>query len=124
MKEKSNLKTILVILQFIFLFLPLDTIKAENGEDFGYSGIWYTIISEEDGTCKTREGSLDSYPWEPGNPYCSQEIDIPSVAIYNRKEYKVVEIGDASFCNCDYLNSVTFPETLVSIGDYAFYRCI
>ena len=47
------------------------------------------------------------------------------VVIPNEIEgYPVVEIMDSAFANCSYLHSITIPEYVTSIGDYAFWNCV
>jgi len=36
----------------------------------------------------------------------------------------VVKIGDNAFFNCYYLTSISIPESVTSIGKYAFYLCL
>ena len=48
---------------------------------------------------------------------------IPTIVTYNNREYTVVSIGEAAFCRCTGLTSVTIPSTIVSIGKGAFCRC-
>ncbi|MGN0185078.1 MAG: leucine-rich repeat domain-containing protein, partial [Aristaeellaceae bacterium] len=35
----------------------------------------------------------------------------------------LTSIGDYAFYDCDALTSITLPDGLTSIGDYAFYDC-
>lgn len=37
---------------------------------------------------------------------------------------KVVKLGKNAFVNADYLHSVTLPETVTALGDYAFVNCL
>ncbi len=37
--------------------------------------------------------------------------------------HAVTSIGDYAFCNCEYLTSVTIPDSVTSIGDSAFSCC-
>ncbi len=48
---------------------------------------------------------------------------IISKLIYNGRTMKVVRIANDAFMSCSALTSVTFPETLTSIGLRAFYGC-
>lgn len=56
--------------------------------------------------------------------YDSQEyVDIPETVSYDGKEYKVSGIGTCAFRSCDRLISVTIPDTVTYIGNYAFDEC-
>ncbi|MBQ3494802.1 MAG: leucine-rich repeat domain-containing protein, partial [Clostridia bacterium] len=35
----------------------------------------------------------------------------------------ITKIGNYAFLNCEDLKSITLPDSLLTIGDYAFYRC-
>ena len=49
------------------------------------------------------------------------EVVIPSTATLGGKSYQVTAVGDNAFYECNKLASVTLPNGLVSIGQYAFY---
>ena len=57
------------------------------------------------------------------NPY-SGDITIPEAVYYNGKTYGVTSIGVLAFEDCSGLTSVTIPNSVTSIGRWAFYGCI
>lgn len=42
---------------------------------------------------------------------------------YNEETYKVTAIGDAAFADCTTVTSISIPESVESIGNYAFHNC-
>ena len=50
--------------------------------------------------------------------------NIPGSITSGGKQYTVTSIGQSAFSNCSTLTSVTFPNSMVAISDYAFQGCI
>ena len=106
------------------LFLCLGLILAIPGfaVDFSYTyegqTLNYTIISEVDKTCKTKDGS---YNYQVNN--VTGAVKIPAKANYNGAEYTVTEIGTYTFSGCTNLTSVELTDNIQTIGNYTFYRC-
>ena len=50
------------------------------------------------------------------------EVAIPATATLGGKSYKVTAIGHNAFRECYFLNSLTLPSGLVSIGNYSFFN--
>ncbi|MDE5871450.1 MAG: Ig-like domain-containing protein, partial [Muribaculaceae bacterium] len=98
-----------------------------NGDEFEYEGILYTIISLEEKTCQTKDGTgdtmLDHHPDYVAGNRVSGNIVIPSKVSFEGEEYTVVKIGDKGFCNQRGLTSVVLPETVKEIGTFAFCGC-
>lgn len=78
--------------------------------DFEVDGIYYSIISLSDLTCKVVSGNT-SY---------RGEVVIPNNVTYNNRTLSVKAIGARAFTN-SYLTSVTIPASVDSIYDDAFY---
>ena len=61
---------------------------------------------------------------KPGSPDVSGDVVILDKFMIEGHEYTVSQIGRGAFIYyCDSLTAVTLPETIVSIGDVAFYCC-
>ena len=86
---------------------------AASAETVEIDGIWYNLVS------KTKQAAVISNP--NGKKY-SSFITIPSCITYGDLEYCVTSIGSA-FSGCTNLVSVTLPESVTLIGDFAFSGC-
>ena len=81
------------IKNFIVAFISLCTTlpaMAADGDDFTYDGINYTVISEADKTCKTKDGfgSADSE--------VTGDIVIPETVHNGNETYTVIGLGDGA----------------------------
>ena len=82
----------------------------------------------EDGTLIISGGEMDNYntvenlpPWiYQGGIDPKKSITIRKVVIKDG----VTNIGREAFEHCSSLTSITIPNSVTSIGDYAFYLCI
>ncbi len=81
--------------------------------DFEADGMYYTVISVQDLTCKVSEGDIKY----------EGDIVIPSEVTYNNRNLSVVAIGEEAFSKCSSLTSVTIPNSVTSIGKKAFADC-
>ena len=52
------------------------------------------------------------------------EVVIPESVTYNGRPYHVTTIGQSAFSDCSSLTSITIPNSVTSIGIYAFRSCI
>ena len=101
---------------FVFLFsLILSVVFSTSAlaYDVKIDGIYYNLISKG----KTAEVTY-------GEEKYSGEVVIPSSITVEGKEYTVTSIGISAFKGCRGLTSVTIPNSVTSIGFYAFAWCI
>ncbi len=83
-------------------------------DNFVVDGICYNILSSDDKTVAVTKSYSSDY---------SGDVVIPETVTKEGIEYRVTAIGDGAFRYCDYLKSVTIPESITAIGDEAFFRC-
>ena len=109
------MKTIKTLLLTITALLCSLTATAH---DFEVGGIYYNITSEEEKTVEVtyRGNDYDSY----SNEYIDSVVIHNSVT-YNGNTYSVTKIGYCAFYKCSSLNNIEIPNSVISIGDHAFY---
>ncbi len=81
--------------------------------DFEYDGLYYNILSTADLTCEVVSGD---------SPYTATSVTIPAKVAYKGRELTVTRIVEA-FKGCTSLASVTIPNSVTKIYDYAFSGC-
>lgn len=123
------------------IIIALSVIMSISAHDFSVNGIYYNILSGEDLTC---EVTFRGYTCNEYDEYIGH-FSIPEQVTYNSKVYNVVAIGNQAFhgnygltsisipntiktigtnaLSCTYLKSVTIPESVTSVGEYAFVEC-
>ena len=108
-------------LKNILLCLLSFTGLGISAHDFYVDGIYYNITSKKDLTVAvTYKGiSYDSYK----NEYTGS-VTIPETVFYDGRTYSVTSIESRAFEKCSGLTSVTIPNSVTSIEDYAFSGCI
>ncbi|MBD5354539.1 MAG: leucine-rich repeat domain-containing protein, partial [Bacteroides sp.] len=115
MKRKKLLLTLLGVL------LALPALARDFTYPYEGQTLTYTVIDEEAKTCKTKDGSFYPSGTLAGNSV-SGTLIIPSVAKDGDVEYTVTALGEAAFSHRN-LTSVTIPESVTTIGGYAFEGC-
>lgn len=76
-------------------------VSAEDGDNFTYEGINYTVASEEMKWCYTQENTDYFNPIQT----VTGDVVIPSVVKNGEVEYTVVAIGQGSFQNCQEIST-------------------
>lgn len=82
-----------------------------------YAGIWIDSLSYLLNT-NTHQATVARSGVSTYRQYT--EINIPTSVTYNNSTYVVVEIETSSFAGCSLLEKVTIPQSVRSIGKYAF----
>lgn len=85
--------------------------------DFEVDGIYYNFLQDNEVEVTNKTSRELVY---------SGEIVIPSTITYDGKNYNVTSIGERAFRSSmknSSLTSVTIPEGVISIGDFAFQYC-
>ena len=105
----------------IFLQLSTSFMLGANGDEFSFEGINYEIISEDEGTCKTKSSTFPN----SGNPSenLTGILKIPSTVVYEGRTFKVTEIGDYSFFRNSNLTGLILSNGIKIIGESAFSGC-
>lgn len=107
---KRNLLTVLCAM------LALSGFARDFSYTYGSHTLVYTVLSEEEKTVCTKDGTDGSSGNRAGG-----ELRIPSTAYdENNVAYTVTAIGYRGFADCNRLTSVIIPNTVTSIGDGAF----
>lgn len=106
--------------KFVYLFLMALLPLFIHAKVVKIDGIWYnipglsTVVSV---ACDPSPASGSYY----GKSY-SGDVVIPEEVTYNNSTYKVTGIDDHAFYWCD-INSISLPNSIRFIGDYAFLGC-
>ena len=95
----------------LFLILTMLLPTMAMAYDAEIDGIYY----EFSGTEATVTSGDNKY---------TGDIVIPETVTYNETEYTVVQIGYCAFENCSGLTSITIPNSVTTIGTFAFRYCI
>ena len=126
------MKKILAILIALLAALAVQTVAFADGEVTEMEPT--TTVSEDDETTKTLDTQTkddqgltytlnnDGTATVSGCDRTVTSIKIPSNVESNGQTYTVTSIGNRAFANC-HITSVDIPDSVTSIGDYAFSWC-
>ena len=102
------------IKHLLTLFVSLVSFTASAADyDFEVDGIYYTVTSLTDFTCAVTKGDT---------PYEGTMV-IPATVEYNNRTLTVTGIKRAFDSNNTSLRSLTIPNTVLSVENYAFEEC-
>ena len=102
-----------ILLKLNLIALVLVAAISANAYDFEVDGIYYTITSFTDYTCKVTRGDI---PYEG-------KVEVPNSVIYKEKHLIVNEIDFNTFRGNSLLNEVILNENIKKIGHNAFEDC-
>ena len=97
----------------MFIVMLFASISA-SAYDFEIDGIYYNVVSLEDGTCEVTYGD---------NKY-EGEIIIPGFVLYDGNRFRVVAISTNAFAQCNELSYISIPESITNIQHNAFRDCL
>ena len=104
------------------LFLTLLATTTLWAYDFQSGDLYYNITSDT-----TVEVTYQIY-WSCDNYENLKDVVIPEKITHDNITYLVTSIGEYTFCftchpSSSQISSITIPNSVTSIGDYAFYNC-
>ena len=110
-KISEIMKKIISTTLFVLFFSCISMFAQEK-----IDGIYYELDTNNQ-TATIRQSAK-------GKPYkVKGHFNIPEKVEYKGKVYVVTSIGDCSFSGCEFLTSVTIPNSVTSIGYGAFSYC-
>ena len=101
------MKKLLLIIALTIFGLGLNAQNVGDVTTIGY--VKFEITSVSPAECR-----VSYYTGEP------TEVTIPSTVTISGIEYAVTSIGNGAFFYCSSLTSIEIPNSVTSIGDYAF----
>ena len=120
MKQLKRLTSVLLVLGIVLGLMPLSAFAAEPAKKT------FTKFTEEvDGNTYTymplNDSTVELTGFDP--KATAANVEIPSTATSDGKEYSVTSIGNGAFAGHDELKTVKLPDSIISIGTGAFGYC-
>lgn len=120
MKQLKRLTSVLLVLGIVLGLMPLSAFAAEPAKKP------FTKFTEEvDGNTYTymplNDSTVELTGFDP--KATAANVEIPSTATSDGKEYSVTSIGNGAFAGHDELKTVKLPDSIISIGTGAFGYC-
>ena len=98
--------------KLFFSFLLLVCASSISAQTFKYGDLYYSVTNTTNKTVRVAENEAHK---------SLVNVTIPASVEYNGASYSVTEIGYRAFYECSALKSLTLPNSVTSIGSYAFY---
>lgn len=120
MIQLKRLTSVLLVLGIVLGLMPLSAFAAEPAKKP------FTKFTEEvDGNTYTymplNDSTVELTGFDP--KATAANVEIPSTATSDGKEYSVTSIGNGAFAGHDELKTVKLPDSIISIGTGAFGYC-
>ena len=112
------MKTIKQALILLLMLLYCVSVKSHG---FKVGDIYYNITDYSNNTVGV---TYRGYYYDDFSNEYTGSVTIPESVTYNGTTYSVTSIRNEAFRDCEGLTSITIPNCVTSIGDYAFYYCI
>lgn len=100
---------------FLLIMLMSMVGTKASAYDFEVDEVYYTVVSIEDLTCAIAPRYYDASNY-------SGDFIIPKEVQYKGRTFKVIKIDANAFLKSS-VSSVTIPEGITAIGNYAFSQC-
>lgn len=127
MEVKQKKRNLVVMIYSILGFVLLFSNKAMAADEKIYTDSNYVdyTLNEEEQTCEV-SGYLapPSYETFGEAKYTKGDIVIPAKITVDDTTYTVTSVGVLAFYRCKELEGITLPDTVKTIGNWAFRDCI
>ena len=113
-------KTLFLLVALLLSFSFSEVYASKSYIEFYKDGIYYYLK----GNSKKEKVAVVTYGGENNSSALySGTVVIPEKVKYKGRTYPVTKIGGQAFKDCVNLREVIIPNSVTTIGDYAFVRC-